>query len=92
MTDGNYASEDNLQGSIAFLRQVLGNMGLCKDLNLQSSDPADVVESCNTIYGLLLQNQQDAKYKEQMKQGASSSIYTFKDPAKLVALSLSSPV
>lgn len=44
-------------------------MGLCEHLDLQSNDPADLVTTCNTIYGLLLQHQRDAKFKEQLKQG-----------------------
>ena len=49
---------------------VCAGLGFCQDLNLLSSDPADVVSVCNTIYGLLLQHQRDSKFKEQLKHGA----------------------
>lgn len=44
-------------------------LGFCQDLNLLSTDPADVVATCNTIYGLLLQHQKDNRFKEQLKNG-----------------------
>ena len=33
----------------------IAGLGFCQDLNLLSVEPADVVATCNTIYGLLLQ-------------------------------------
>jgi len=34
---------------------MAAGLGFCQDLNLLSVEPADVVATCNTIYGLLLQ-------------------------------------
>ena len=70
LPEGVYISEATLQSSLAYLRTTLAEMGLCCDLDLMSTEPADVVAACNTIYGLLLQHQKDGKFKEQLKQGA----------------------
>jgi hypothetical protein len=43
--------------------------GVSQDLDLLSREPRDVVNACNTVYGLLLQHQRDAKFKEQLKTG-----------------------
>ncbi|KAI3435003.1 hypothetical protein D9Q98_003055 [Chlorella vulgaris] len=68
LMEGVYASESTLHSSVAFLRSTLAGLGFCQDLNLMSSEPADVVSTCNTIYGLLLQHQKDCKFREQLKQ------------------------
>ena len=46
-------------------------MGLSDDLNLMSSEPADVAATCNALHALLLQHQKDAQYKEQLRQEMS---------------------
>jgi hypothetical protein len=38
-----------------------------------SNDPQHVVETCNAIYGLLLQHEKDVEYKETLKQGKLST-------------------
>ena len=69
--EGVYASEETLHSSLAFLQDTLAAMGLCEaPINLASTEPADVVATCNTIYGLLQQHQRDARFKDQLKQGA----------------------
>lgn len=73
LMEGVYASESTLHSSVAFLRSTLAGLGFCQDLNLMSSEPADVVSTCNTIYGLLLQHQKDCKFREQLKQGAQAT-------------------
>lgn len=49
-------------------------LGFCQDLNLLSTEPADIVETCNMVYGLLLQHQKDSKFKEQLKNGESGTV------------------
>ncbi|EFN57131.1 hypothetical protein CHLNCDRAFT_51197 [Chlorella variabilis] len=68
LMEGLYASESTLHSSVAFLRNTLAGLGFCQDLNLLSTEPSDVVSTCNTIYGLLLQHQKDCKFREQLKQ------------------------
>ncbi|KAL4425210.1 hypothetical protein ABPG75_009226 [Micractinium tetrahymenae] len=68
LVEGAYASEDTLHSSVAFLRNTLTGLGFCQDLNLLSPQPSDVVSTCNTIYGLLLQHQKDCRFREQLKQ------------------------
>ncbi|KAL4435589.1 hypothetical protein ABPG77_002552 [Micractinium sp. CCAP 211/92] len=68
LVEGAYASEDTLHSSVAFLRNTLTGLGFCQDLNLMSLQPSDVVSTCNTIYGLLLQHQKDCRFREQLKQ------------------------
>ena len=48
-------------------------LGFCQDLNLLSTNPEDVVQTCNTIYGLLLQHQKDSRFKDQLKTGGSEA-------------------
>ena len=52
--------------------RAAAGLGFCQDLNLLSTEPSDVVSTCNTIYGLLLQHQKDCKFREQLKQGGPS--------------------
>ncbi|PSC67427.1 afadin alpha-actinin-binding [Micractinium conductrix] len=68
LMEGAYASEETLHSSVAFLRNTLTGLGFCRELNLLSQEPGNVVSTCNTIYGLLLQHQRDARYREQLKQ------------------------
>ncbi|PRW33828.1 Afadin- and alpha-actinin-binding [Chlorella sorokiniana] len=68
LVEGVYASESTLHSSVAYLRNTLAGLGFCQDLNLLSVEPVDVVATCNTIYGLLLQHQKDCKFREQLKQ------------------------
>lgn len=67
LVEGSYASEETLHSSVAFLRNTLAAAGVSQDLDLLSREPRDVVNACNTVYGLLLQHQRDAKFKEQLK-------------------------
>jgi X breakpoint 2-interacting protein len=65
------ASEASIHTSVAFLQDTLTGMGLSDELNLMSSNPADVATTCNTLYALMLQHQKDAQYKEQLRQEMS---------------------
>ncbi|KAG7673019.1 hypothetical protein Ndes2437B_g01126 [Nannochloris sp. 'desiccata'] len=65
------ASEASIHTSVAFLQDTLTGMGLSDELNLMSSEPADVATTCNALYALLLQHQKDAQYKEQLRQEMS---------------------
>lgn len=67
--DGSYASEENLQSSVAYLKSAVAGLGLCQDLNLMSTNAADVVQTCNVMYTLLSKHQQDNRYKDQLKHG-----------------------
>ncbi|GAB4815629.1 hypothetical protein N2152v2_008085 [Parachlorella kessleri] len=67
LAGASFASADTLNTSVAFLRNTLAGLGFCQDLNLLSTDPEDVVQTCNTIYGLLLQHQKDSRFKDQLK-------------------------
>ena len=66
-----YASEDSIYTSVAFLQETLSGMGLGDDLNLLSAEPADVASTCNALYALLLQHHKDTQYKEQLRQEMS---------------------
>lgn len=66
-----YASEDSIYTSVAFLQETLSGMGLGEDLNLLSAEPADVASTCNALYALLLQHHKDTQYKEQLRQEMS---------------------
>ncbi len=65
------ASEASIHTSVAFLQDTLTGMGLSEELDLMSSEPADVATTCNALYALLLQHQKDAQYKEQLRQEMS---------------------
>ena len=54
---------------LCHLCRIPAGLGFCRELNLLSQEPGNVVSTCNTIYGLLLQHQRDARYREQLKQG-----------------------
>ena len=69
LADGVYANEKTLQSSVAFLRNTLAGLGFCTELNLLGAEPSDVVATCNTIYGLLLQHQKDSRFREAIKAG-----------------------
>jgi hypothetical protein len=62
------------RGVLTELWIVRAGLGFCQDLNLLSTDPADIVQTCNTIYGLLLQHQKDSRFKEQLKTGLKDSL------------------
>lgn len=58
---------DTLETSLAYLEEMLVAMGFCRKLRLSSNDPKDIVATANVIYGLLLQHEQDAAYKDGLK-------------------------
>lgn len=62
-------SKNSLSSSIDFISSALKRMGISDSLNLLSNDPQHVVETCNAIYGLLLQHEKDIEYKETLKKG-----------------------
>ena len=64
--------KNSLPNSLSFLSSALQRLGITDKLNLQSSDPDDVVETCNAIYHLLLQHEKDTEYKNQLKSGRLS--------------------
>lgn len=43
--------------------------GLGGDLELLSIKPQDVAVTCNTIYGLVVQQQKETSFRDQLKQG-----------------------
>lgn len=62
-------SKNSLSSSIKFISSALKRLGISDNLNLMSNDPQHVVETCNAIYGLLLQHEKDVEYKEILKKG-----------------------
>jgi len=62
-------SKNSLSSSITFISSALKRLGISDNLNLMSNDPQHVVETCNAIYGLLLQHEKDVEYKEILKKG-----------------------
>jgi hypothetical protein len=58
---------ETLETSLEYLEETVAAMGLCRKLRLSSNDPRDVVATANVIYGLLLQHEQDATYKDGLK-------------------------
>lgn len=62
-------SKTSLSSSMNFISSALKRLGISDSLNLMSNDPQHVVETCNAIYGLLLQHEKDVEYKETLKKG-----------------------
>lgn len=66
-------SKNSLSSSIKFISSALKRLGITDSLNLMSNDPQHAVETCNAIYGLLLQHEKDVEYKETLKKGKLST-------------------
>ncbi|CAK9878294.1 unnamed protein product [Sphagnum jensenii] len=59
-----FADINNLDHCIKYLNQSLFTFGFPSALDLYSSEPASIVQTCNCIYAMIQQRQWDIEYRE----------------------------
>jgi X breakpoint 2-interacting protein len=59
-----FADINNLDHCIKYLNQSLFTFGFPSALDLYSSEPASIVQTCNCIYAMIQQRQRDIEYRE----------------------------
>ncbi|EFJ06947.1 hypothetical protein SELMODRAFT_186488 [Selaginella moellendorffii] len=62
--DHEFANASNLEHCIKYLNQTLVAYGFPSPLNLFSSDPNSIAQTCNCIYDVLQQRQRDIEFRE----------------------------